>query len=91
MNTFIGSFQKMTINGMYSKITVNREATYRQGGSLSSYGNPGEKSSKPIQARPTRNFQKIHRSSKQKANQNTYLTGEGMKIKVPLEAMKREA
>jgi len=26
-----------------------------------------------------------------KANQNTYLTGEGMKIKVPLEAMKREA
>ena len=68
---------------MYSKIAVNREATYRQGGSRSSYWKPGEKSSKSIQTSPTRNFQKVHRSSNQKANQNTYLSGEGMKLKFP--------
>lgn len=42
----------MTISGMYSKIAVNREATYRQGGSRSSYGIPGEKSFKSIQTSP---------------------------------------
>jgi len=60
----------MTINGMLSKITVNREATCRQGGSLSPYGSPGEKSSKPIQAYPSQThpqlpeYPSIHKSKK---------------------------
>ena len=67
---------------MYSKIAVNREATYRQGGSRSSYGIPGEKSFKSIQTSPP-NSQKIHQSTNQNSHQNTYLSGKGMKLKFP--------
>jgi len=73
----------MTVNGMLSKITVNREATYRQGSIRSFYGTRGEKMIKVYQASPIRNFQKIHQSTNQKNHQNTYLSGEGMKLKFP--------